>query len=142
MCIVYVLYVINSAQVYMYIIIIIIIIYTVVSLERRGRNTICIYHAVCMARRLATTRAANKYLIFQTTSQPELLAAVFDPIIKSFSSSSPRCPLHADRRYCRVYVYVNLRGGECAHRRRGCAPRIRDSYTRKVHDNTRALFWY
>lgn len=33
--------------------------------------------------------AGNKHLIFQTTSQPELLAAVFDPIIKSFSSYTP-----------------------------------------------------
>lgn len=76
-------YVINSAWVYVYYII---IIYTVVSFERRGKLYI---YTLCMARRLATTRAANKYLIFQTTSQTELLAAVFDPIIKSFSSYNP-----------------------------------------------------
>jgi len=56
---------------------------------KRATLYIYIYTTLCMARRLATTRATNKYLIFQTTSQPELLAAVFDPIIKSFSSYNP-----------------------------------------------------
>lgn len=56
-----------------------IIIYTVVVWTKRATT-------LCLAWRLATTLAGNKHLIFQTTSQPELLAAVFDPIIKSFSS--------------------------------------------------------
>jgi len=107
MCIiVYVLRYKQCLGIYVYYII---IIYTVVSFERRGRH--CIY--IRCARRLATTRAANKYLIFQTTSQPELLAAVFDPIIKSFSSCdptpTPRVP-SADGRYCWVYVRESARG--------------------------------
>lgn len=68
------------------------------------------------------TRTGNETLIFRTTVQPELLAAVFDPIIKSVSRL-PRLPLAPTMRrrsgslVC-VCVCTGGRGGATRHPRR------------------------